>query len=274
MTTRIVLFLSLTFLITFPAAAQSGWVAMTINPPSPLEAVKGRPYSYELVSQSGMPTKVFQDAAGRRRTERSVATSSPARADDVAIVEIYDVVAGYRYVLDVVDKVAHRSAIPSFPQRPVTFSTSNIASAPTNAQSGSSGHTTQSSAFSLSLPSGSCDGCTLGDPGPIPSGIAPWPGFTNAAEHRSQPSGKSLGTRVIEGLKCEGRLVQNGSEVWTSKALGIVVLSRTRNARGEERLEYARKISRAKPDAALFQPPVDYKIVDETGPFWLTMILP
>lgn len=109
----------------------------------------------------------------------------------------------------------------------------------------------------------------------------------------SQPSrgttGESLGTRVIEGLKCEGRLLKNtypaGSigndralesttEAWTSKKLRILVLLRSIDQSGRERIAQVKNLSRAKPDPSLFQPPSEYRIVDETGPFELKIVVP
>lgn len=283
MTTRIALFLNLTFLIPFPAATQGGWVAMTVDPPSPTKVVKGRPYSYELVSQTKqimldgralrpeMSTKVFQDSAGRRRTERPVVTSFPVRSDDVALVEIYDGVAGYRYVLDAGNKVAHRSAIPRLTQRGLTSAAvapSDIASAASNS---GGGHRAHENAFSLSLPGGGCGDipCSSGEL------MEAAPPRLTYARPSPESMGKSLGTREIEGLKCEGWLRKSAAgitETWISKDLQIVVLSKSSDPRtGESKI---RNLSRAEPDASLFQPPADYKVVDETGPFRLKISLP
>jgi len=269
MTARTVLFLSLPFLVTFPAAGQSGWVSMPISPPSPMEVIKGRPYSYEQVSRPGMTIKIFQDAAGRRRTENPVVRSFPPRPDDVAMVEIYDVVAGYRYVLDADNKVAHRSAIPRLPKTLLRLLTSDIASATTNPGGGRRAH---SDVIGESFPGPDCGGSPC--PPPIVAVARTAPAVADTRP-RPEATGESLGTRVIAGLKCEGWLEKTPAgttETWISKELKIVVLLKSSDPRtGESRIT---NLSRAEPDASLFQPPPDYKVVDQTGPFRVKITLP
>ncbi|MEO8051789.1 MAG: hypothetical protein ABI833_15325, partial [Acidobacteriota bacterium] len=66
--------------------------------------------------------KMYRDFAGRTRTERilgagpQVAGATPING--VTISEIYDPVAGYRYTLDPVNRVAHRIKLEPFPSRP------------------------------------------------------------------------------------------------------------------------------------------------------------
>jgi hypothetical protein len=257
-----------------------------------MEVVTGQPYSYELfsetkqtladgtqVSHPATSIKVFHDAAGRMRTERPMVISVPARQDDVAIIEIYDVVAGYRYVLDVENKIAYRSAIPRSRDRtggsPVA--PSDIASA--DFPIDTNFRTVRSSSALLGPVCGLEGGLnpqnpTCSDPGmfsPTPTVTAPGP--PSNAPLPLETGGKLLGTRVIEGLKCEGRLVR-GRETWVSRELQIVVLSKSSDPRAGERIEQIKNLSRAKPDSSLFQPPPDYKLVDETGPFQMTITLP
>jgi hypothetical protein len=52
-----------------------------------------------------------------------------------------------------------------------------------------------------------------------------------------------------------------------SPELKIVVLRKTSDPRSGEDMLKTTNLNRAEPDAALFQPPPDYTIVDETGPF-------
>ena len=122
MRTHIVLVLAL---LSAPLAfSQSGTYRLMMQSPYSMAAVTGVPYSAEQTSELTQtladgthishPTatiKVFRDSAGRTRTERY---SAPAKAP--SFVEIYDVVGGYRYILDPANKIAHRSAILPRPQ--------------------------------------------------------------------------------------------------------------------------------------------------------------
>ena len=277
MASRIVLSLGLA-LFALPAAGQGGSIRMTISPPNPMVVVTGQPYSYELVSETkrtladgtqvsypATTTKILHDAAGRLRTERPIAISVPSRQDDVAFVEIYDVVAGYRYVLNVANKVAHRSAIPRSRGRtggsPVPPSDTGSADFPIDTNS----RTVRSSSALLGPP------CS--EPGIFsPTQTITAPGPPSNAPRPLETGGKSLGTRVIEGLKCEGRLVRS-RETWVSKELQIVMLSKSSDPRTGERISQIKNLSRAAQDSSLFQPPSDYRVVDETGPFELKITL-
>jgi hypothetical protein len=61
------------------------------------------------------------------------------------------------------------------------------------------------------------------------------------------------------------------SEMWFSKELGLTVLSKNSDPRNGEQTTRLTNISRAEPQMSLFQPPPDYKIVEETGGFTMSM---
>lgn len=88
---------------------------------------------------------------------------------------------------------------------------------------------------------------------------------------------ESLGTQTIEGVLAEGmrttivypvgsvgndRPITTESETWTSKELNVTVLSKTSDPRNGESTTRLTNISRAEPDAALFQVPADYEIIE------------
>lgn len=92
-----------------------------------LAGISGAPYSGEVqvVSAHTLPNgthmstpssgpMIYRDSKGRVRTERHAYPSGPqgrpAPADDFVIAEIHDPVAGFEYVLDPVNRVAHRRA--------------------------------------------------------------------------------------------------------------------------------------------------------------------
>jgi len=206
--------------------------------PYATSAVTGRPYSAEEVAewkqtlsdgtQISHPTstiKIFRDSAGRTRTER------------VFHVEIHDVVAGYRYILDTVNKVAHRSAIL---------------------------------------------------PRPAVADVAR-PAAPKAVDGPPRFSSEPLRTQVIEGLACEGsrfnmtypvgamgndRPIIVNVDSWTSTELRLMVLSKHTDPRMGVRIVQLKNISRAEPEYSLFQPPPDYKIVDEAGSFEILIRVP
>ena len=63
------------------------------------------------------------------------------------------------------------------------------------------------------------------------------------------------------------RPFQTTSETWFSPDLKLTVLSKNSDPRSGENTMKLIHIDRSEPPADLFQPPPDYKIVDETGPF-------
>jgi len=116
------------------------------------------------------------------------------------------------------------------------------------------------------------------------------PATSKAADGpRPEYTNESLGTQVIEGLTCERRKgtltypigtigndrpIVSTTENWTSQELRIVVLSKISDIRSGDRIVQLKNINRANPEYSLFQPPPDYKVVDQTGPFELVINLP
>jgi hypothetical protein len=78
-------------------------------------------------------------------------------------------------------------------------------------------------------------------------------------------------TRIIpEGLEGNDRPFSIVSEMWTSPELQIVVLSKNSDPRNGERTTRLSNIDLSNPILSLFQPPADYKVVDETDRITLT----
>lgn len=259
--------------MVFPASGQVGMFRTNFSPPYAMPTIAGMPYSAEQVSENKqtladgtnisqpvITIKMFRDAAGRTRSERPMSYGYRGPQEVPVIVEINDVVAGYRYVLDSVNKVAHRSAIPTPAQR-------------RGAAGGFVGYPSAASQGSTPAPAAvtrpAAPKATVGPPPPGP-----------------ENTNESLGTQVIEGLTCEGRRVTTTyptgsmgndrpmittSETWVSIDLKVLVLSKRKDPRSGENTMQLKNISRAEPEYSLFQPPSDYKIVDETGPFDITI---
>jgi hypothetical protein len=151
-----------------------------------------------------------------------------ANVDGVAVVELRDPVGGYSYILDVPGKVAYRVKM-------------------------------QPGARGAAVP-----------PNAKPVSATP-----------PTPNSESLGTQTMEGILVEGRRetlrnpagsmgnaqpASSAIERWTSSELGIAVLVKTSFPQGGDSTIRLTNIKRVEPDIALFRPPADFTIVDETGP--------
>src|SRR5271168_2476160 len=77
-----------------------------------LPTVNGAPYSADVVveqkGQSGPPQRVARDSEGRVRIERAMLPSGEAVP---TLIQIFDPIAGFDYILDDQNKVAHRIAV-------------------------------------------------------------------------------------------------------------------------------------------------------------------
>jgi hypothetical protein len=176
----------------------------------------------------------YRDSAGRTRTERTPPQPPGllAAASPPVFIEISDPVAGYRYSLDSNSHIAHRSPMRVMPSNPT----------PPPAQ------------------------------GSVGKVIRP-------AQRIGRPeiSSESLGTQNIEGALAEGtrtttvwpigavgndRPITAISETWTSRDLGMPVLTKRSDPRSGETSTKLTNISLSEPDPSLFQPPPGYEIVD------------
>jgi hypothetical protein len=251
---------------SFSGSASFG--ARPIGPP----VITGAPYSGEQVAESvqilGDGTritrkliiqnqKMFRDFAGRTRTERALfpgpPTAGSSPVNDAIVAEIYDPIAGFRYTLDSINHVAHRQKVqplaPSAVTNPAAAPVSPPLAAPVQASNAS----------------------------PPPS-----------AGGRPRPtiSSESVGTQLINGVQAEGRRtietipaeaqgndrpITVVSETWFSPELKVTVLTKRSDPRSGDTTVQILNLSRAEPDPFLFTVPVDYSVVDETGPFTINV---
>jgi len=92
---------------------------------------------------------------------------------------------------------------------------------------------------------------------------------------------ESLGAQTMEGVLVEGTkttmIIPEGSqdndrpitivtEIWTSPQLKTTIFSKRNDPRFGETTTRLTNIEVSNPILSLFQPPPDYKIVEETGP--------
>ncbi len=265
-------------------------------------AVTGAPYSGDEVTETvqtladgghishTMPgSHVSRDADGRTRVERPL-MQRPAGApaarnlptDIPTIAEITDPAAGYRYVLDPVNHVAHRIALQARPTAAARaasgFASGGAAgTAPQMQLLGGSGgsYVTRTGVMSAAV-------------GPPPQGVPIAPGAVVARPPLGLQAGlapqftqESLGSQVIGGVLAEGmrttttipvgmegndRPLVNTTETWTSPDLKTTILRITTSPTGVNTFRID-NLSLTPPDPSLFMPPADYTVVDETGSF-------
>jgi hypothetical protein len=176
---------------------------------------------------------VYRDSRGRLRVERPAFPASDGAAPNV--VEIQDPVAGYRYILDMFDHIAHRA-----PFKPEVIREAPVAPA------GSVGPYTRTDAGG-------------GNTRIVPLGADTISGVPvdGTRTEVTYPPGSRMGN---------DRPFTVITEKWSSPHLGIVLLSKQSDPNNETTIAWNDFIA-AEPDSELFQIPAGYQIIDETGPF-------
>jgi hypothetical protein len=201
------------------------------------------------ISQNNATQHLFRDSQGRTRVERPLRMGPVTQLESsLMLIEVSDPVSGFGFVIDDQNKIVHRMALPAGPPaRP------------------------QKAADSPAWALGAAGRGSAADP------------------LRPQHSHESLGTQTIEGLICEGtrqtiiwpvasrgndRPLTNTDEMWYSNELKLTVLSKSNSLENGESVTKLINVSRAEPNAALFQPPPNYTIMDEKESFTMTLKRP
>ncbi|HXP88601.1 MAG TPA: hypothetical protein VN841_27975 [Bryobacteraceae bacterium] len=229
-------------------------------------AITGAPYSAEQeqehvqtladgthITQKQPGQKMWRDSQGRTRTERAIMMGrqiAPGVPPPPTIIEITDPVEGVRYVLDSQSKVAHRAAAP---QRAAVVEVRNAAGQAVPAAVGFD---------------------------PLSTAATQTRALRPREANAPQFATEDLGTQLIEGVTAQGRRqtvtypigafgndrpIVTTSETWTSPDLRVAVLTKSSDPRSGESTMRLTNISRTEPDPALFQPPPDYRIEEESG---------
>jgi hypothetical protein len=194
------------------------------------------------ITRTPPPERIYRDSQGRLRTERAICQGA-AENPDRLLIEIRDPVAGYAYILETQNHIAHRYALqvrqPGAPPAPAVRT--NI--------------TELKSAVTVQEPSG--------------------------PKRTTEP----LGSETIEGLPADGtrtteiipaglegndRPITVVRESWVSSDLRVAILTKDSDPRNGEGTSRLTNIELSQPSLTLFQPPPDYKIVDETERVTLT----
>lgn len=239
-------------------------------------ATSGAPYSAEQVTehtrtladgthivQKPQITRMYRDSAGRTRIDKPMFSS--ANVDDTVptLIQIQDPVAGFQYTFDLDEHVVHRVALTAPGGGRITI-----------------------------LPA---DAPPPRTPRPAPraaqpAATTPAPSNRNTTDaDQIQHSTEYLGTQTMEGVTVIGyrmtttvptELQGNDAplvstiETWTSMHLREELLRKESDPRNGETVTRLTNITYGDPDPALFQPPLDYTIVDEKGSFALHYTVP
>jgi hypothetical protein len=208
------------------------------------KVVKGAPYSAQAVTQhtqtladgnhiqNTTTASVARDSEGRSRREVTIAGIGSLAGSSASpkSVFIHDPVAGASYILEPSTQTAHLTH-------------------PRNV-SGDAGVENTTARTNGSIAHGS---------------------------RNSQSTTVDLGTQVMDGLTVQGKQItrtipagqvgnekplQSVTEIWYSEDLKTIVMSKTTDPRGGQTTYQLTNITRAEPDAALFQVPAGYKVTE------------
>jgi len=197
------------------------------------------------ITHKPMNEKIYRDSQGRTRTERPLCPGIP----DVVAIQIRDPVSGYSYILDEQNQVAHRFALQiRHPAAPPARPANAGAVETLPRTSTDTSETLRPTMATESLGSQTMEGVPV------------------------------VGTRMTEvipeGLQGNDRPIIVVRENWTSPDLKVVILMKNNDPRRGEMMMRLTNIDLSNPILSLFQPPPDYKIVDETERVTLTFTRP
>jgi hypothetical protein len=186
------------------------------------------------ISRQTLLVKMYRDSAGRSRLDRipgKFLTGEPAPPPTILI---RDPLAGYSYLLDTVNKIAHRTAIAKpQPGQPMNLPDSPIA-APMQVPNNSQPQTKIEDLGTQTM-----DGLTV--------------------------QGRRTTITYPAGSFGNDRDIANVAEVWISRELRLIILQIHSDPRNGETTTKLENLSRTQPDPNLFLLPADYQIVDTSA---------
>lgn len=210
-----------------------------------LPAVTRAPYSIQSTSQTqrtlpaavtapnqiASTTSTYRDSMGRTRRD-----AAPPQ-QQISLPQIDDPVSGYRYILDPVHHVAHRSVVSTRKVTPSSPAPAVVPATPATSQTVSGGMTITTESLGTRM----IDGL---------------PALGMKTTTQSSAAG---GPNMV-------------MESWSSLQYGVVLRQSSTGANSNT-VTTTKGFSPAEPDPALFRIPADYKIVDEDGDFTISIPL-
>jgi hypothetical protein len=204
------------------------------------------------VTHTTFPVKLWRNSDGSFRVERVIFSGVGENSEQLStIVSICDHTAGLMYVLDMQHHIAHR-----FPCQPTLSIQRSDAQRPS----------------------------TSGAPltAPRPNAAAPPPPDPSRPERKSESLGEQVfgevvaqGSRITTtypiGYEGNDRPIVVSNETWVSRDLKLEIMRKFSDPHIGTNVREMTNIRRAEPDAALFQVPSDFTIVDEAGGFKFTL---
>jgi hypothetical protein len=249
-------------------------------------AVINAPYSGEEVIESvqvladgtritrpnmGPQQKIWRDSQGRVRTERPLGPRRDANEAPL-IVQISDPVAGYVYVLDTVNRVAHRVRVDARPGGPPPMQNRAVAGTVTSGVMEAR----------VPAPATATGGGMIGYPGTMGGGFGVGGRGSMAASQRPQTTTEQLGTKTIDGVLVTGtrmttiipegaqgndRPMTTTNETWMSKELQLAILNVSQSPMSGTTTRKFANFSTNEPAPSLFMVPPGYTTVDEKDSF-------
>lgn len=200
------------------------------------ENVRTLPNGTHITNPSAMSGMTYRDSQGRVRTERPMFPAPAGRKApiDVTVIQIQDPVAGFLYVLDTVNHVAHRMPVQA---RPLPVPAINGTPPPSPA-----GYTSASESLGTQ----------------VMFGVV----LTGRKTTSTTPAGSPMGN---------DQPLTTISENWTDPRTNVLVFRKSTSPNGDSTMTM-QNYSNTEPDPALFQIPAGYQVADENGTF--TMVFP
>ena len=204
-----------------------------------------------LNMQTNDQPMTYRDSMGRTRTDAAMSqapmiapTAGNVKPRIVRLPEISDPVAGFRYVLDDTNRIAHRTTINA--RQNQTQPRGALAARSPVAQATPRAPANGVTSTSENLGTQSMFGITV----------------TGERSTTTYPPGTYEGN---DGL------LTSVSETWRSDQYVLMLLSKNSQPDGSESTVTMKDFSAAEPDPTLFMVPAGYQIVDETGQFTITL---
>ena len=246
------------------------------------ELVKAAPYSAVEVTES---TQVLADGTRIHRENQTTVyrdSDGRVRRETPEGVSIFDPVAGASYSLDPKTQIARKLPLgmtyfvtSDGPGGPMTSNYSFRVEAPAATE-------VKKAEMERRVQAGSDEGpgwVRVEGPSIVGGGLMAMGQTKSTARLRlSKVPGESLGTKIIEGVSCEGtrstetleagavgndRPIQIVNERWYSPELQVTVMTRHSDPRMGEDTFRLTNVSRTEPSPALFQVPPGYQLLTE-----------